>query len=343
MSDVSLIPLFQPDPFIRGLPKVDLHVHQEWSPRLDRVLARRDGRTPYDWAAWKQRLMRDVPAGMPRLGQLASVFPASKEADAADEHFVVRVADLLAEAAADGAVLVEVRFGNETVLRPHFMELFREAERRVRLRFPRLHAEAVVILMLWFERERLEEVLFACERAARDGLAGIDLLYRPYDTEADWTLAARVTARMAAAGLGVTVHAGEFSQSNLMAVLDLPGVTRIGHAVYARDDPRVLEKMQRQEVTIECCLSCNVVLGAVPSLEQHPIRFFADHGIPVVLGTDNPVQICTTIAREYAMARGLGFTPAELLEITRSGIRAAFTSHERREHLLAEIPLPRSG
>ena len=41
-----------------------------------------------------------------------------------------------------GAVLVEVRFGNETVLRPGFMELFREAERRVQARYPRLRAEA---------------------------------------------------------------------------------------------------------------------------------------------------------------------------------------------------------
>jgi hypothetical protein len=41
----------------------------------------------------------------------------SQELDAVPENFVARVADLLAEAAADGAVLVEVRFGNETALR----------------------------------------------------------------------------------------------------------------------------------------------------------------------------------------------------------------------------------
>jgi len=30
------------DPAIAALPKADLHIHQEWSPRLDRVRTRRE-------------------------------------------------------------------------------------------------------------------------------------------------------------------------------------------------------------------------------------------------------------------------------------------------------------
>jgi adenosine deaminase len=319
------------------LPKVDLHVHQEWSPRLDRVLARRDGRPSYDWSAWMRQLIADVPPGTPRLERLASVFPAPSEADTVDEHFVARVEDLLVEAAADDAILTEVRFGSETVLRPRFLELFREAERRVRAQYPRFHAEAVVILLLWYEPEQVERLLRACEQAARQGLAGIDLLYRPYDREADWRLAYRVARRAVEAGLGITVHAGEFSPANLEAALRVPGVTRLGHAVYARDDPRLLDHIQRRGITIECCLSCNVVLGAVRSIEEHPIRQFTEHGIPVALGSDNPVQLRTTIGREYAVASSLGFTRAELLALTRNAVRAAFTTAGRREALLAEL------
>src|SRR5207237_9076819 len=88
----------------------------------------------------------------------------------------------LTEAAADGAVYVEVRFGNETVLRPNFMMLFREAERRVQARYPRLRAEALVTLILWSAPERVARVLEACIAAQREGLAGVDLLYTPYET-----------------------------------------------------------------------------------------------------------------------------------------------------------------
>ena len=105
-------------PKVAQLPKADLHVHQEWFARLDRVLARREGRAPYDWCGWARQLMDEVPPGMPRLRRLATVRPVAREQDAEPENFVARVEDLLDEAATDGAVLVEVRFGSESVLRP---------------------------------------------------------------------------------------------------------------------------------------------------------------------------------------------------------------------------------
>jgi hypothetical protein len=34
-------------PHIVALPKADIHIHQEWSPRLDQVLAQREGRATH--------------------------------------------------------------------------------------------------------------------------------------------------------------------------------------------------------------------------------------------------------------------------------------------------------
>jgi adenosine deaminase len=326
-----------PDPVVAALPKVDLHVHQEGSMRLDRVLARREGRAPYDWRRWAARLMDANPPGEPRLRQIASVQPVSAELDAPPENFIARVEDLLEEAAADGAVLVEMRFGGETVLRPDFMELFRAAEQRVRSRHPHFQAEAIYTLLLFYDPARLERVVRACIRAADEGLRGIDLLYQPYETEAAWTAAYRIAERVAEAGLGVTAHAGEVSTANIAAALRVPGLTRIGHATHAAADPRLLELLTTSGVTVECCLTCNVVVGAAPSYEEHPIRRFVECGIPVALCTDDPVQICTTIGREYAVAHALGFSPTELLGFTRNAVQAAFTTPERRHELLTEL------
>jgi adenosine deaminase len=301
------------------------------------VLAGRAGRAPYDWRGWAARLIAETPPGMPRLGRLGEIQPAAPAVDAEDGNFLARLEDLLDEAAADGAVLVEVRFGNETVLRPGFMELFREAERRVQARYPRLRAEAIVPLILWYAPERLERVVQACLRAAGDGLRGIDLLYAPYDTEAEWDVAARIAERAVAAGLGVTAHAGEFSTANIAAAARVPGLTRLGHATYAAADPRLLELLARRGITVECSLSCNVVLGSAASYTEHPIRLFAEHGIPIAICTDNPVQMGTTIGREYAIAQALGFSPSELLDVTRNAVRAAFTTPARRADLLAEL------
>jgi adenosine deaminase len=336
---LSLAPLDQIpiDPRIARLPKADLHIHQEQSPRLDRVLARRQGRAAYDWRGWAERLMADNAPGAARLQHIGVVLPDTLEADAQDAIFVARVEDLLEEAAADGAVLVEVRFGNQTMLRPGFMELFREAERRVQLRYPQLRAEAIATLLLWHEPERLERIVEGCVRLARQGLRGIDFLYQPYETEADWTAAYRIAERVAASGLGVTAHAGEVSTANIAAALRVPGLTRIGHATHAAKDPHLLELLADSGATIECSLTCNVVLGAVASYEEHPIRRFTENGIPVAVCTDDPLQICTTIGREYALAHALGFSLTELLAFTRSAIRAAFTTQERRAELLDEL------
>lgn len=325
------------DPVIASLPKADIHLHQEWSPRLDRVLARRADQPSYDWRRWLRQLMEQSPAGMPRLERLSKLFPAAVEADADPENVIARLEDLLDEAAHDGAVLVEMRFGGATALQqPDFMALFHEAERRTRARYPQLQAEAIYTLLLWDEPDHLDQVVAACLRAADDGLSGIDLLYKPYATEADWQPIYRVAARIADAGLGVTAHAGEFSIANLAAALRTPGLTRLGHAVYAARDPRLLDAVAASGVTVECSLSCNVALGAAPSYEEHPIRQFMESGIPVALCTDNPVQLSTTIGREYALAHALGFTPEELLFFTANAIRASFAPPERKQTLLAQ-------
>ena len=323
------------DPVITALPKADIHLHQEWSPRLDRVLARRVGQPSYDWRRWLGQLMEQTPAGLPRLERLSKVFPAAAEADADPENVIARLEDLLDEAARDGALLVEMRFGGATALQlPDFMALFREAERRTQARYPRLQASAIYTLLLWDEPEHLEQVVLACLRAAGEGLSGVDLLYRPYADEADWRAIYPIAGRIADTGLGVTAHAGEFSTANLAAALRTPGLTRLGHAVYAARDSRLLDALAASGVTVECSLTCNVALGAVASYKEHPIRRFMESGIPVALCTDNPVQLSTTIGREYALAHALGYMPEELLSFTANAIRASFVPPERKQALL---------
>jgi adenosine deaminase len=338
-ADVSI------PPWVAALPKADLHVHAETDARLDRILARRQAIPAYNWRHWAERLRAETPPGMPRPTRLASDRRREQvEVDAIDampEDFIARVADLLSEGAADGAILIEVRFGRTTLQRPEFMALFREAERRVRVRYPRLRAEAVISGLWPSTHDPDGRLLQSCIAASREGLAGIDLIPIPYATEADWTTVESWAAAAADAGLGITAHAGEFSPANVAAALRLPGLTRLGHAVHAATDNHLLEQIARAGVTVECALTCNVVLGAVESYESHPIRQFVAHGIPVALGTDDPVRVATTIGREYAIAAALGFTHDDLIGFTQNATKSAFVAPERRSDLLHERqPLP---
>lgn len=321
------------------LPKADLHRHAESAACLDRVLAHRDGHEPYDWDRWIERLA-ELPPGIPRLLEMGGELDADafEQFDHDPEFFIARVEDTLEGAAADGAVLCELRFGAGTILRPgfSFMRLFRDAEERVRARHPDFHAEAL-ISGIWPTRPRAVEVLDACVVARADGLAGIDLLPEPYDDAEDWTDAYRSAERLADAGLGITVHAGEFSASSIEAALNVPGVSRIGHGIRAVDSPGLIERIVERGMVLECCLSSNLVLGAAPSIEEHPIRALTDAGVRITLNTDNPVRFATSLEREYDLSRQLGYSDGELRKFTRTAIEASFTSAERRKALLASL------
>ena len=317
---------------IRELPKVDIHRHAESIAHLDRLIAARDDRTPYDWKDAVERLA-ELPPGMPRLARLDGDLDTAALGPIAVSyvHFVEYTTATMRESASDGAVLLEIRVGVGAGLGPDHMALFREAERRVREEYPDFHAEALGLMRATPDGA---EAFETCLRARDQGLAGIDFVPEPLDSEADWTVAYRWAERAAEAGLGITAHAAEFSTANLAAALRVPGITRIGHGVYAAADDELLRQVVDSGVTIECCLTSNVVLGAVPSLDEHPIRDFVEAGVPVTLCSDDPVRLCTDIAREYELAESLGFGANDLRAFTRNGVLASFTSNERKSAIL---------
>ena len=321
------------DDKLRSLPKVDLHVHAESQPRLDRILARRGERPGYDWHRWVGRLMQEVPPGIGRMSWMNGELDVSglEELDAQPEYFIARIQEILEEAATDGAVLVEVRFGALTILNPEFMVLFREAERRAQASFPGLCAEAIISLR--FSRHG-DDLIDACLKAAKDGLAGIDLLPEPYEEEANWAKPYLLATRFSEAGLGITAHAGEFAPANLRAAMKTPGLTRIGHGTHALEIPNLVRELAGSGVMVESCLTCNIVLGSASSYEEHPARALFEAGVHVCFNTDDPVRVCTTIGREYAIAHRLGFSLTELAAISRRAIQASFTSPERKTELL---------
>ncbi len=323
-------------PAIAALPKVDIHLHSEAGPRLEQVMAERSGAPVTDWRAHARELMRNLPPGIPRLETWGPDLPLPRatvdELDRPPSNFKARVAHILVEAATDGAVLVEVLFGASTVLREDFLDLFGEAVAEVRERFPNLHAVPLVAAKT--TEEWAATLLPRCIAGARRGLAGINIIPLTYDRPADWSVVCGWAQGARDAGLGIAAHAGEFGALHLAEALEVPGLTRIGHAVGAGSDPRLLDRIAERGVTIECPVSCNVVLGAVASYEDHPIRRFVEWGIPVAICSDDPVRACTSIGREYAIASRLGFSPPELREFTANAVRASFCSREVRGRLL---------
>lgn len=139
LSPVEDIPL---PASIAALPKADIHIHAEAAVRIERILATQQGQPARDQRAWVTAMMASTPPGMPRWLQLDQnrLYDRAMvdRLDADPALIIARIAQLLKEGAADGAILIAVLFGAATIETPGFMALFREAERQVQAHFPQL-------------------------------------------------------------------------------------------------------------------------------------------------------------------------------------------------------------
>jgi adenosine deaminase len=139
----------------------------------------------------------------------------------------------------------------------------------------------------------------------------------------------------AAAGLGCTVHAGEWAGAHsVRAALELP-VTRIAHGVRSIEDPALVEELAQRGIVLECCPTSNVVLGAFDSYEEHPLPRLRAAGVRVTLGSDDPPYFGASIGGEYAVcAERFGFDDEALREITRTALEAAFCEETLKNRLI---------
>jgi adenosine deaminase len=78
-----------------------------------------------------------------------------------------------------------------------------------------------------------------------------------------------------------------------------------------------------------------VQTGAVPSLQEHPIKYYLDEGLRVTLNTDNRLMSDTNLCKEYALGiRHCGLTLHDVEEIVIFGFKSAFLPLKRKSELL---------
>jgi adenosine deaminase len=142
----------------------------------------------------------------------------------------------------------------------------------------------------------------------------------------------------AGAGLGCTVHAGEWAGAHsVRAALELP-VTRIGHGVRAIEDPPLVDELAERGIVLECCPTSNVVLQAFPTYEEHPLPRLRDAGVKVTLGSDDPPYFGASIGGEYAVcSERYGWDDDDLREITRTALEGAFCGEALKEELTRRV------
>lgn len=320
---------------IRRLPKVELHLHLETSLRLRRLAERQGNVDPVE-----PHLVADPAkfSGYDRLRRLRYASRAGKiSSDLYSAENIEQITyELLGEASAQHLRYVEVRVGGRRGFSLLGAERMLEAMARARMRAEdEFGIASGFIITIVRERgpeeaeQRVREAIACrpCGVVAVD-LAGDENNYPP-------ALFTRALGLAREAGLGITVHAGEFAgPSSIWTSIYQLGAHRLGHGIRAVEDPELLAYLREHEVTLEICPSSNMRLGLVPVLGGHPLKKLMAAGVPVTINSDDPMLLGTDLSRElHLVAETFQLRMNQIAELLRNAARAAFVPDDVRDRL----------
>lgn len=330
---------------VRAWPKVELHRHLEGSVRFETALdlARQNGIVaPGDDPADFDAQVRWQPDECPDFRRFLDKFRPLRRLYTSRAAVERVTQEAIADAAADNICYLELRFNPDHYAESLGCSLETATEWIITAANEEAHRQQMMVRYLLtinrtYEQERAEATVEAALRYQSAGVVGIDLAGDEVQNVAFGF--AHLFRRGAAAGLGITIHAGEAGPAaNVWTALGLFSANRIGHGVQSVADPFLLSMLAARRVVLEVCPTSNVQTGAVPSLAAHPLKALLAAGVPVTLGTDDPSISRTTLTDEYALALGpLGLAPGQLRQVIFAGAHHAFLSPDERAALVVRL------
>jgi len=145
-------------------------------------------------------------------------------------------------------------------------------------------------------------------------------------------------AEAKAAGLHLTVHAGESVPANSIWSAINIGAERLGHALSAVDDPDLLDLLAERQIPLELNVTSNLRTGCCRSIDTHPVRHYFERGLMVTLNSDDPPMFGADLLDEYeTVQRHFEFTDEQMRELAGNSIEASFLPPERKLALLREL------
>lgn len=345
---------------IPALPKVLLHDHLDGGLRPETVLELADAvghALPHGEPAPLRQYFR-AGAESGDLLQYLDTFQHTLAVLQTTENLERVAAECVEDLAADGVVYAEVRYAPE--LHGEQGLSLREIAEAVDAGFARGMAEAaagqpivvntIMCGMRMFDRSA-EVARLAVESRDRGlrvvgfDLAGAETGFPPSDHLDAIDIAKRGL-------LGITIHASEPPGLELISDALGCGADRVGHGVrliedcsYSADGRLALGPLatyvRDRQIPLELAPTCNVQIGAVPTLSDHPIGRFLDLGFRVTVNTDNRLMSGVSAGSELeACADAFSWGCDELGMITLNGIRSSFASYDERLRIERDVIAP---
>lgn len=316
---------------LRALPKANLHLHLTGSMRPATLaeLAERYGiATPPPL----------VTGGVHEWAKFQGRYDAARSAIRSAEDIHRVVTEAIADNLADGCGWLEIQV-DPTSYAANLggVEPVVEAVLDAVSRAPAPETAAVIVASSWAgSGDHASALARLAARYAGRGVVGFGLSNdERLGLVADFTAAFRIAA---GAGLLTTPHAGFYEPArHVRACVETLGARRIGHGLTAAADPATVDLLAARSVALEVCPTSYPPFG-VFTLDALPLRALLAAGVPVTLGSDDPLLFGAHVTEQYRIAREhLGLSDAELAAIARHSVLAAAAPDSVKRRMTAGI------
>ncbi len=347
----------------RAVPKSLLHDHLDGGLRPTTVLELADecGWTPRlpatdpdELQAWFTRGAdtRDILQYLATFEHTVAVLQTASALERVAYEAVVDLAD-------DGVVYAEIRFAPELhqqrgLALDAIVEAvcagLRRGEAAARQAGRSITANTICCAMR--TEHRSTEIVELVERLRRHepkvvgfDLAGAETGFPP-------SLHAEALAFARRHQLNLTIHASEPPDLELISDALAHGAHRIGHGVrLGRDTTRtrdgrlelgtLAQYVLDHQIHLEMAPTCNVQIGAVPSIADHPIGPFLRAGFNVSVNTDNRLMSGVSPSSELAaVAAAFELSWAEVRQLVVNGVMSGFAPWDERVRIVEQVVRP---
>jgi len=141
------------------------------------------------------------------------------------------------------------------------------------------------------------------------------------------------------AGFVAVAHAGEEAPPEYVwEALDLLGVSRVDHGYHSLEDPKLIERLVKEQIPMTACPLASVGVAYFESMDKFPIKKMLDLGLLVMLNSDDPAYFGGYVAENYrAVTTAVGLSERDVVALLKNSFKASFLDQSTKQRYVTEI------
>ena len=324
--------------FIKGLPKVELHLHIEgtFEPELMFEIAKRNNKT----LKFENVQALKAAYDFNNLQEFLNIYYEGAGVLIEEQDFYDLTWAYLKRINADNVVHAEIFFDPQTHTSRGvpFEKVVNGISRALNDGKDKLGISSFLI-MCFLRHLDEEDAIKTLEEALpfKDKIKGVEL-----DSSEIGNPPSKfhnVFSMAKDEGFLTVAHAGEEGPSEYVwEALELLDIDRLDHGNRSLDDEELVDLIKDKNMALTICPLSNLKLKVVEKLEDHNLKEMLDLNLLATVNSDDPAYFGGYMNDNFiAITNALNLSKEDLIKLSRNGVEASFLKSEEKEILYNQL------